>query len=58
MLNTRLALYRLFILDVITFYFFQWGLVCENKWMHATASSVYMAGMMVGVLSSGAISDR
>ena len=35
----------------------QWDLVCDDKWLVATASSIYMAGLMVGVVVFGMVSD-
>jgi len=35
----------------------EWDLVCDRKWLVATASSVYMAGLMFGVLIFGTLSD-
>lgn len=36
----------------------KFNLVCDRQWLIATATSVYMAGLMVGVFISGNLSDR
>ena len=33
-------------------------MVCDDKWLQAAASSIYMAGLMIGVIISGSASDR
>lgn len=38
--------------------YLQWDLVCDKRALVPTASSVYMAGLMVGVVIFGFISDQ
>ncbi|CAL1525829.1 unnamed protein product [Lymnaea stagnalis] len=35
----------------------EWGLVCDLKWVKATVTSIQMAGVFLGALISGQISD-
>lgn len=33
-------------------------MVCDRRYLQATATSVFMAGMMVGVIVTGTLSDQ
>ena len=41
-----------------TYSLFQWDLVCGDSVLATTATSVFMAGLLVGALVSGNVSDR
>ena len=39
-------------------YFFQWGLICDRGHLKAMTQAVYMAGLLVGAVAFGSISDH
>ena len=36
----------------------QFDMVCEDRWIQATSKSVFMAGLMIGVIIFGSLSDQ
>jgi hypothetical protein len=46
------------ILLIFVFYFFQWHLVCDRAQLVNVAEMMFLAGVAVGGLVSGMVSDR
>ncbi len=51
-MKAQLLMYTMLIL------IFQWDLVCKDSWLVQFTSTAYIAGMLVGSLVSGIISDK
>lgn len=41
----------------VSSFFFQFHLVCENKWKQTATSTLFMLGMLLGALTIGVIGD-